>query len=122
MKRKVNGMYLKKRFPYLVAGYLIAVGSIFCSFSLIEGIFLDPEPPGSYFLIVISIIFICTGLYYIYLLSQGKLEESGKSIVEVRRESIKKLDDHALLTKMALKDQNPNIRKTAKKRLKELNN
>jgi hypothetical protein len=121
-EKKVNGMYLKKGFPYAVAGYLITVGSIFGIFSLIEGAFLDPEPPGSHFLVVISIIFICAGLYYIYLLSKGRLKESGKSIAEVRRESIKNLDDQALLTKIALKDQNPNIRKTAKKRLKDLNN
>jgi hypothetical protein len=56
------------------------------------------------------------------LLNQGKLKESGKSIAEVRRESIKKLDDQALLTKIALKDQNPKTRKIAKKRLEELNN
>jgi hypothetical protein len=115
-------MYSTKAFPYAVAGYLIVVGSIFGISSLFEGIFLDPEPPGSYFLIVLSIIFICTGIYYIYLLNQGKLKESGKSIAEVRRESIKKLDDQALLTKIALKDQNPKTRKIAKKRLEELNN
>jgi hypothetical protein len=115
-------MYLKKGFPYIVAGYLITVGSIFGILSLIEGAFLDPEPPGSYFLMVISIIFICAGLYYIYLLSQGRMEESGKSIAEVRRESIKKLNDQTLLTKIALDDQNSKTRKTAQKRLKELNN
>jgi hypothetical protein len=115
-------MFLKKAFPYAVAGYLITVGSIFGISSLIEGVFLSPEPPGSYFLIVLSIIFVCTGIYAIYLLNQGKLKDSGKSIAEVRRESIKKLNDQALLTKIALNDQNPKTRKIAKKRLEELNN
>lgn len=115
-------MYLKKNFPYLVAGYVIAVGLFFSVSALIKGIFLDPEPPGSHFLTVLSIIFIGAGIYSIYLLSHGKLEESGKSITEVRQESIEKLKDTALLAKIVLEDRNPEIRKTAEERLEELNN
>jgi hypothetical protein len=115
-------MYLKKNFPYLVACYVIAVGVLFCVSSLIKGVFVDPKPPGSHFLIGISIIFIGTGIYFIYLLNQGKLEGSGKSITEVRIESIQKMKDTALLARIVLEDQNPDIRKTAEDRLEELSN
>ncbi|MGD8765509.1 MAG: hypothetical protein PVG87_24595, partial [Desulfobacteraceae bacterium] len=77
---------------------------------------------GSHFLVVISIIFIGAGIYFIYLLNQGKLEGSGKSITEVRQKSIEKMKDTALLARIALEDQNPDIRKTAEERLEELTN
>jgi hypothetical protein len=115
-------MHLKKNFPYGVAGYVIAVGVFFCVSTLIEGALLDPEPPGSYFLIVLSIIFIGAGICAIFLLHQGKLEKSGKSITEVRQQAIEKLKDPTMLAQIALEDQNPEIRKTAEERLEELNN
>jgi hypothetical protein len=115
-------MYLKKGFPYVVAGYIITVGVFFCISTLIEGALFDPEPPGSHFLLVFSIIFIGAGAYSIYLLSRGRLEKSGKSIAEVRQESIEKLKDPALLAEISLKDQNPEVRKTAEERLEDLNN
>jgi hypothetical protein len=115
-------MHLKENFPYVVAGYVIAVGVFFCVSALIEGALLDPAPPGSHFLIVFSIIFIGAGIYSIYLLNQGKLEESGKSITEVCQEAIEKLKDPALLAQIVLEDQNPKIRKTAEERLEKLNN
>ena len=115
-------MYLKKNFPYIVAGFVIAVGVFFCVSALIEGALLDPEPPGSHFLIAFSIMFIGAGFYSIYLLNQGKLEESGKSTADVRQESIKKIKDQNLLAQITLEDQDPEIRKTAEERLEELNN
>ena len=115
-------MHLKKNFPYAVACYVIAVGVFFCVSSLIKGALVDPKPPGSHFLIAISIIFIGAGIYFIYLLNQGKLERSGKSITEVRQESIEKMKDTELLARIALEDQNQDIRKTAEERLEELTN
>jgi hypothetical protein len=115
-------MYLKKSFPYLVAGYVLVVGLFFGVSAFIEGAFLDPEPPGGHFLTVLSIIFIGAGIYFIFLLNRGKLKKSGKTITEVRQEAIEKLKDQALLAQIALEDQNRKIRKTAEKRLEELNN
>ena len=115
-------MYLKRNCPYIVAGYVTAVGLFFSYSAFIEGAFLDPEPPGSHFLAVLSIIFIGAGIYFIYLLNRGKLKKSGKTITEVRQEAIEKLKDQALLAQIALEDKNREIRKTAEKRLDELNN
>ena len=115
-------MHYKKYFPQLVAGYVVAVGAFFCVSVLIEGAILDPEPPGSHFLVVFSVICIGAGTFFIYMLNRGKLEKSGKSIVEVRQESIKRLKDPALLAQIAVEDQNPEVRKTAEERLEQLNN
>jgi hypothetical protein len=105
-----------------VAGYVVAVGVFFGVSVLIEGAILDSEPPGSHFLIVFSFICIGTGTYFIFMLNRGKLEKSGKSIVEVRQESIERLKDPALLAQIAVEDQNPEVRKTAEERIEELNN
>jgi hypothetical protein len=114
-------MYLKKNFPFLVGVFVITVGLLFCVSSLIEGALLDPKPPGSHFLLGISLLFIGIGIYSIYLLRQGKLKKSGKSITEVRQESVKKLKDPALLAQIVSEDQNSEIRKAAENRLEELN-
>jgi hypothetical protein len=113
-------MYLKKNFPYIVGGYAIVIGVFFCVSALFPGVFLDPEPPGSRLLIVVSIIFICAGIYSIYLYNRGKLKKSGKSITEVRRNAVGKLKDPVMLAQIALDDKNTEIRKTAEERLEEL--
>jgi len=115
-------MYLMRNFPYIVAGYILAVGMFFCISALVEGGFLNPEPPGRHFLTILSILFIGVGIYSILILRRGKLEEFGKSINEVRQESIVKLKDTSLLARIALEDESPEIRNAAEKRLEELNN
>jgi len=114
-------MYLKKHFPLVVAVYITAGGMFFCISALIEGALLNPEPPGRHFLLVVSIIFIAVGIYSIYLFNRGKLKKAGKSIAEVRQEAVEKMKDPSMLAQIALEDQNPEIRKTAEKRLDEIN-
>jgi hypothetical protein len=114
-------MYFKKSFPYMVAGFIIAVGLLFSVSSLTSVAFLDPDPPGRHFLLAFSIILIVSGVYSIYMIKRGKLEKSGNSIDEVRHEAIENLKDPALLAQIASEDQNPEIQKTAEVRLEELN-
>jgi len=113
-------MNIKKAFPYLVACYSIVVGMFFIIASLIDSPFLDTQPPGSYLLSAVSIIFIGVGTCYIYLLYKGRLTRAGKSISEVRQEAIEKMKDPGLLAKIALEDSNPETRKAAKERLEDL--
>jgi len=111
---------IKKAFPYLVACYLIVVGLFFIIASWIDTPFLDTQPPGSYLLSAVSIIFIGVGACYIYLLYKGKITKAGKSIAEVRQEAVEKMKDPGLLAKIALEDSNPETRKAAKERLEDL--
>jgi hypothetical protein len=113
-------MNLEKTFSYAVAGFVIAVGVFFCASVLLDGVVVDVEPPGSHFLTGISIIFIGAGSYYLYLLTQSKLEESEKSIVDVRQEAIEKMKDPGLLARIASGDETSEIRKAARERLEEL--
>jgi hypothetical protein len=113
-------MNLKKNLPYVVAGYVVAVGVFFGLSALMEGEFLDPEPPGKHYLLVVSIVFMCSGIYAIYLINRGKLKKSGKSITEVRQHAVGKMKDPRMLAQIALEDEDPEIRKTAEIRLQEL--
>jgi hypothetical protein len=114
-------MYLRKNFPYIVGGYVIAVGIFFCLSTLIEGVLLDPKTPGRHYLLVLSAIFVGIGTLSIYLFNRGKLKRSGKSIIEVRQEAVEKMKDPTMLAQIALEEKNLEVRKTAEERLKELN-
>lgn len=113
-------MNLKKNFPYVVAGYIIATGMFFCASTLFQGALLDPAPPGRYVVLAVSIIFMGAGIYAVYLVNRGKLRKAGKSVTEVRREAVEKMKDPTMLAQIALEDQNPMIQKTAEERLKEM--
>ena len=115
-------MNLRKSIPYAIAGFVFTVGMLFFVSVLIDGFLVDAEPPGSHVLIGISILFMSAGIYYMYLLSRGKLEESGKSIHEIRQEAIDKMKDPVLLARIASGDEPPEIRETAQERLEEINN
>ena len=113
-------MDFKKYFPYTVASFVIAVGVFFCVSAILDGLLVDVKPPGSHFLVGISIMFIGAGMYYLYLLFQSKLKESRKSIAEVRQKAIAKMKDPALLARIASGDEISEIRKAARERLEEL--
>ena len=113
-------MDLKKNSPYAIASFVIMVGVLFCISALIDGLLVDVKPHRSHYVIGISIIFIGAGTYYLYLLSQGKLKKSGKSIVEIRQEAVDKMDDPVLLARIASGDEPLEVRKTARARLEEI--
>lgn len=113
-------MNIQKAFPYLVAGYLVFVGLFFIIFSLFDMPLLNVEPPGSYILMVIDVIFIAVGICSIVLLHKGKLTKSGKPLIEIHIEFIEKIKDPALLSKIALEDSEPECRKAAQERLEDL--
>lgn len=113
-------MFLKKSFPGIVAGYIVAVGVFFCISALIEGALIDFELPGRYLIYAVSVMFITAGIYSLYLFSRGKLKKTGKSITEVRQEAVEKMTDPAMLARIALEENDAIISDTAKKRLNEL--
>jgi hypothetical protein len=121
-KGNKNQMDFKKNIPYAVACFVIMAGVLFCISALVDGLLVDVKPHRSHYVIGISIIFIGAGIYYLYLLSQGKLKKSGKSIVEVRQEAVERMDDPVLLARIASGDEPPEVRTAAKERLEELHN
>jgi len=114
-------MNLTRDFPYVVACYLIAVGSFFMISDFLDAAYLSAEPPGKYFLHGLSVIFIAVGAAAVYLKYRGKLKKSGKTLKEVRLEAVGNLNDTALLANIALAPEDDEIQKAAEARLKDLN-
>jgi len=114
-------MNLERMFAHIVAGYLIAVGLFFglASVSQIPHI-LHIEPAGRVFVLGIAAVFAVLGAGSFFLLRKGKLKKEGASITEVRQEAIEKLKDPELLSRIALKDTDSELRESARERLKEL--
>jgi hypothetical protein len=53
-------------------------------------------------------------------LRKGKLKKKGASLTDVRQEAIEKLKDPELLSRIAIKDSDSELREKAMERLKEL--
>lgn len=116
-------MNLYRDFPYLVAGYLIAVGLFFILSDILGAAYLSAASPEKYYLYGVSVIFIVCGALSFYLKYQGKLKKSGKSVKEVRLDAIANLNDAGLLANIALEENDDDeIQSAAEERLKELSN
>jgi membrane-bound ClpP family serine protease len=114
-------MLLKQAFPLIVSVFIIVVGLFFLSSTVLGVDLLTPQDGGRLALSVIALVFIASGLLFIFLYQRGRLKKKGKTVHEVRREAVAKLDSEQLLSDIALKDPVPEIREQAKERLKELN-
>jgi hypothetical protein len=113
-------MLLKKIFPLIVSAFIVLVGLFFLSSTVLGFEVLTAEAGGRIALSVIGVIFIASGLLFIFLYQRGQLKKRGKTVQEIRKEAVAKLDSEQLLSDIVLKDPNPEIRETAKARLKAL--
>lgn len=111
---------LKRWFPTLVALFIVAVGLFFIANTLVETRIVSPQPEGRSALLVVSGICVVAGLFFLVLALKGGLKRRGKTVAEVRKEAVANLKAESLLADIALKDPNPEIRETAKKRLEEI--
>ncbi len=113
-------MNLRRYFPYLVSVFIICVGLFFIAAGFTGRPYLEVKPPGSRFLLGLSIFFVVVGLLAAYFTYHGKLKKIGITTAEVRSETIAKLKDAKLLAKIALEDEEHQVREAAAERLKEL--
>ena len=113
-------MNFERMFAHIVGGYLIAVSLFFGLASIFEVPYLQIEPDGKVFALGISTVFAASGAGSLFLLRKGKLSKEGASLTEVRQEAIEKLKDPELLSRIAIKDADSELREAAKERLKEL--
>jgi hypothetical protein len=111
---------LKKVFPLAVAVYIVLVGALFLTASSVEVGFLSPQPHGRPFLLVLSVLLIAAGFLFAVLFQRGQLKIKGKSLKQVRKEAVAKLDSESLLADIALKEDDPEIRRAARQRLQEI--
>ena len=114
-------MHFERMFAHIVAGYLIAVGLFFGLASVFQiPLILHIEPGGKVFVLGISAVFAALGVGSFFLLRKGKLKKDGASITEVRQEAIEKLKDPELLSRIAIKDSDSEVRESAQERLKKI--
>jgi hypothetical protein len=113
-------MQLERMFAHVVAGYLIAVGLFFGLASVFQMPYLHIEPAGKFYVLAISAVFAALGVSSFFLLRKGKLKKKGAPLTEVRQEAIEKLKDPELLSRIAIQDDDSELRDKAKERLKDL--
>jgi len=113
-------MELKRWFAPLVAMFVLVVGVFFLATTLVDTRIVTPQAQGRTVLLVVSGIFIVAGVIFLALALKGGLRRQGKTVAEVRKEAVANLKAESLLADIALKDPNPEIRETAKKRLEEI--
>jgi hypothetical protein len=111
---------LKRWFPTLVALFIMVVGLFFIANTLVETRIVSPQSEGRSALLAVSGICVVAGLFFLILALKGGLKRRGKTVAEVRKEAVANLKAESLLADIALKDPNPDIRETAKKRLEEI--
>jgi predicted CopG family antitoxin len=114
-------MHVERMFAHVVTGYLFAVGLFFGFASFFQIPFLQIEPEAKFFVLGISLVFAAAGVGSFILLRKGKLKKEGGSLADVRQEAIEKLKDPDLLSRIAINDDDSEVRETAMERLKELN-
>jgi hypothetical protein len=113
-------MMLKRYFPLIVAGYVVAVGLFFFSTVVTENALITPEPAGRPVLLALSIAFAAAGAVFAFLFLKGRLKRSGMTVKEVRMEAVAELDAESMLADIVLKDPDPDVRLVAQKRLEEI--
>jgi len=111
---------LKRWFPTLVAAFILAVGVFFAATSLLETRIVTPRPEGRNVLLVVAAFCVVAGGIFLAMALKGGLKRRGKTVAEVRKAAVANLKAESLLADIALKDPNPEIRRTAKKRLEEI--
>lgn len=113
-------MQFERIFAHVVAGYLIAVGLFFglAAVSPIDRIQI--EPTSKFVVLGLSLVFAAAGVGSVILLRKGKLKKEGGSIADVRQEAIDKLKDPELLSRIAIKDADSELREAARQRLQEI--
>ena len=113
-------MKLNRIMPYIVSAFIAAVGLFFMTAGYIGPTYLELEQPGSYYLQGLSIFFVFAGILTAFLAYRGTFESTGLTVEDIRQETIAKHNSKRFLAKIALEDENEEIRATAAARLKEI--
>lgn len=71
-------------------------------------------------MIIVSMVLVFPGLYYMYMALKGKLQPEGESITEIRKKAVDNIKTEDYLATLAKEDSDPEVRKAANERLKQL--
>ena len=113
-------MSLTKRHPQIIAAAVAATGAFFLGASIFPFPFLNVQPPGAYFLMALSIVFMFSGSHFFIKACRGQLAPGRKTVSDVRRQAIEKMDSPDMLGQIARDDPDAAVRAKAMERLKAL--
>jgi hypothetical protein len=113
-------MKIMERHPQLIAAAIAATGALFLGASILEFSFLQTEPPGVYFLMALSIIFLFCGCYFLIKALRGQLHPSENTVTDVRLKAIEKMNSTELLNQIAREDPEGKVREKAMARLEKI--
>lgn len=113
-------MIFKKFFLLIIPSYVIMVGFIYAATIILDLPLFKAHPPGSYYLLGISVFFLISGIFFIIKALRGDLKRKGGTVIDVRIDAVGKMDSIELLTQIAKNDPVKKVREKAKNRLNEL--
>jgi hypothetical protein len=113
-------MKLHKNFPFWVACFVALVGLFYAALPMIENSLISFKSPHKYYVAIGGLIFFLAGCRYGYLSLKGQLKRQGINISDVRKRALDNYESKTYLAKVARDDTDPEVRKKAMDRLKEL--
>ncbi len=106
---------------YVIVFYLIGFGVLYVALSLMDFGLFSPKPPRGYVLTAFSGLIGLMGIYFLFQLHRGALEnKNAKTVLDIRKEAVSKLNDAAMLARIAETSPIEDVRGAARKRLAEL--
>jgi hypothetical protein len=106
--------------PHFLSVAIVATGFFYMAACLLDLPFLTIRPPGAYWIGGYAAILISAGIYFFICARRGKLEPQGHTVAEVRMEAIEKIQSTELLSRIALEDDDKDVRHKAARRLEEI--
>jgi hypothetical protein len=106
--------------PQLLSVTIAVTGVFLLAACLLDLPFLTIRPPGVFWAGGYAVILIAAGIYFFICARRGKLEPHGHTVAEVRMEAIEKMQSTDLLSRIALEDDDKDVRHKAARRLEEI--
>jgi hypothetical protein len=108
------------RHPQFLAAAIAATGALYLAPLFLDLPFPAPQPPGAYFLMGLSAVYVAAGACFFVRARQGALEPQEKTVTDVRLQAVAKMESRELLSRIALEDPEAAVRRQAARRLEEI--
>ena len=110
----------QERHPQFIAAGIFATGVLFLAASIFEIPFLIVQPPGAYFLMALSIVFMFYGGFFFVKALRGQLQPHGETITAIRLQAIQKMESPEMLSQIARDDPDTTVRAKALEKLETI--
>ncbi len=114
-------MNLKSAFPVMVMAFMLLTGALFLAAGLADVSFLSVDPSRRMPVTVLAVVLMALSLLFFVAWRRGDLKKQGRSLLEVRMRTIRKVKERSTLVQIADDpDEVPEVRALAAERLKEM--